>query len=65
MIEDPSPFVHIDNIPIKEFKLSKIEAMALYDYFQMRAGYISYEFDMPVINLIRRLKEFLEGEEND
>lgn len=45
------------------FCLSDEEAKAIYSFF-LKCGYISYEFDMPVILLIRRLAEYLE-EKND
>lgn len=35
------------------------ECRAIYDYFLMRAGYISYETDEEVHKFINRLREFL------
>jgi hypothetical protein len=40
--------------------LSEEEVIALYDYFIKRAGYISYEFDMSVLELIKRLRQHIE-----
>jgi hypothetical protein len=45
------------------FSLSEDDVKALYDYFIKRAGYISYEMDLPVIKLIRALNEYLEADE--
>lgn len=39
--------------------LDKEDAEKVYDYFLKRAGYISNEFDQPVLDFIKRLEEFL------
>ena len=45
------------------FYLTEEEAKVLYDYFLNRAGYISREFDEKVLELIKRLREYIEEEE--
>lgn len=42
--------------------LTDEEARALYEYFMGRAGYISYEFDLPIIEFIRKLEVYLSEE---
>jgi len=48
----------LDDRP-KVFFLTIEESRALADYFLKRAGYISNEFDEPVLCIIRKLDEFL------
>ena len=43
------------------FLLNGDEAWALYDYFMKRAGYVSYEFDPLIIELIKKLDKFFEN----
>jgi hypothetical protein len=45
---------------VELFTLTTDEVKALYDYFIKRAGYISYEFDLPMIVLIKRLNQYIE-----
>jgi hypothetical protein len=40
-------------------KLTDEEAEALYDYFLKRAGYISFEHDLVVHNIIKKLEVYL------
>lgn len=43
----------------KSLELTEDEVCSLIDYFYHRAGYISPEFDMKVLNLIKRMDEFV------
>ena len=48
-------------MPEIPFTLTDAEVKALYEYFMKRAGYISYEFDYPLITLINRLSRYIYG----
>lgn len=44
--------------------LSNEEIKALLEYFYKRAGYISHEFDPIVIEIIRRMENYVKENEN-
>ena len=44
----------------EQFVLSIEEVRALNRWIYARVGYISYEYDYPVIQLIRRMNRYLE-----
>lgn len=47
------------------FLITEQEVKALYDYFLNRAGYISYDFDIKIIWLIRKMSKYIENKIED
>jgi hypothetical protein len=45
--------------PIEPFTISTEEIESLQLYFYKRAGYISAEFDQPVLDFIKRLDDYV------
>lgn len=52
------PLVAVSEVK-HEITIDETTALQIYDYFLHRAGYISYEFDIPTHKFIDRLKVFI------
>lgn len=47
------------NMVEQDFLLDRKEISALLDYFYKRAGYLSYEFDMEVHRVVKRMEDYV------